>query len=74
MATAKGIITLAIGIAILLYTVSAIVPDAMTNFNDANTTGWDASVVALWNIIPVFAMLSIAIGAIVIGIGELTGL
>jgi hypothetical protein len=74
MATAKGIITLAIGIAILLYTVSAIVPDAMTNFLNANTTGWNASVVALWNIIPVFAMLSIAIGAIVIGIGELTGL
>jgi hypothetical protein len=74
MATAKGIITLAIGVAILLYTVSAIMPDAMTNFSDANTTGWDASVLALWNIIPVFGMLSIAIGAIVIGVNELRDL
>jgi len=74
MATAKGIITLAIGVAILLYTVSAIVPDAMTNFNAANTTGWDSSVSALWSIIPVFGMLSIAIGAIVIGVNELKDL
>lgn len=40
------------GLAIAVYFLSALVPGAISNFFDANTTGWDAGTVALWGIIP----------------------
>jgi hypothetical protein len=46
--TAGGILLLGISI----YFLSAVIPGAISNFFDANTTGWDAGTIALWALIP----------------------
>lgn len=59
-----GIIMLAVG----LLVAAAIVPTAITDIENANTTGWDASTVTIWGLIGTFAAIGIALS--VLGIGR----
>lgn len=47
----------AIGIALLLYIIAAILPGAFDNFFGANTTGWDTGTAALYLLIPLFVVI-----------------
>jgi hypothetical protein len=47
----------AIGVALLVYILAAIVPGAFSSFFDADTTGWSTGVVALWLLIPLFVVI-----------------
>lgn len=46
--SARTVFLLGIGV----YFLSAVLPAAITNFFNADTTGWDAGTVALWSLIP----------------------
>lgn len=39
-------------IAIGIYFLAALLPDALSNFFSTDTTGWDAGSAALWGLIP----------------------
>lgn len=41
---------MALGLSVIF--LSVVIPLSLTNFFGANTTGWDASTIALWSIIP----------------------
>lgn len=61
-----GAVIWLIGIAVILiavglFLVSAIMPSAISTFEAANTTGWGDSVVTIWGIIPLFAVLATVI-------------
>ncbi len=47
----------AIGVALLVYILAAIIPGAFSAFFDADTTGWSSGVVALWLLIPLFVVI-----------------
>ena len=47
----------AIGVAILLYVVAAILPGAFNSIFGANTTGWSSGTIALWGLIPLFVVI-----------------
>lgn len=40
---------------------SALIPVALSLFYDANTTGWDADVITIWGLIPIFVVLGLAL-------------
>lgn len=40
------------GIVLGLYFAAILVPPALSNIFNANTTGWDAGTIALWGLIP----------------------
>ncbi len=48
-----------IGIAILL--VSILLPIGIDLLSSTDTTGWDASVISIWDVFPVFAILGVAL-------------
>ena len=39
--------------------IAALVPLAITQFNDVDTTGWDATQIALWAVIGVVFLIAI---------------
>ena len=45
--------------AIGIFIVAAIVPAAMTSLNSANTSGWNATQVALWGLVGVLVIVGI---------------
>lgn len=47
----------AIGVALLLYVLAAVLPGAFDNFFGVNTTSWDSGTAALWLLIPLFAVI-----------------
>jgi hypothetical protein len=49
----------AIGIALLLYVIAAVLPGAFDNFFGANTTAWDPGTAALFLLIPLFVVIAI---------------
>lgn len=52
MASMRGVsIASLIGLVIFLFVLAAIGPDAISEVENANTTGWDASAIALWGIL-----------------------
>jgi hypothetical protein len=53
----KSIVKLAIGAIV----AAAILPTAIENVSSVSTTGWDQSAAALWPLIPIFIVLSIAL-------------
>lgn len=46
--SARGVILLAIS----LYFIAFVLPDALTEFFNASTAGWSAAVAAIWDILP----------------------
>lgn len=56
-----------IGMVILIFVAAALLPDAITEIEDANTTGWDSSAVALWGIIGI-----VIVAAFIVGIWNFT--
>lgn len=56
-----------IGMVILLFVAAALLPDAITEIEDANTTGWDASAIALWGIVSI-----VVVAAFIVGIWNFT--
>ena len=49
------IIMLVLGV----YVTAALIPGAITTLTNASTTGWDASTIALWGIIPLIVIIGI---------------
>jgi len=37
---------------------SILVPLTIATVNDTNTTGWDTGAIAIWNLLPLFAVLA----------------
>lgn len=67
----KNLIVLGVGIAFLLFIVAAIMPSAITNIAEANTTGWETSTITMWNLLEVFGVLAIVIGVVAIALKAL---
>lgn len=44
---------------------TALIPVALSMFYGANTTGWDADVLTVWGLIPIFVVLGLALYFIV---------
>jgi hypothetical protein len=65
---AMEMVAVGVGIAILFYVVASIMPDALNTFFAVNTSTWDTNVVSLWDILPVFGILAMAIGVIGLGL------
>ena len=53
-----------ISLAIALIIMAIMIPIALTEFFHANTTGWGASVIRLWDIIPIFVIITIVMSVI----------
>lgn len=53
-----------IGLAVALIVASAIFPTAISNITNANQTGWDTTTVSLWDLLPVFAVIALALGIV----------
>ena len=53
-----------ISLVIALIVLSIMMPIALSEFFLANTTGWDTSVVRLWEIIPIFAIIGIVLAVV----------
>jgi hypothetical protein len=47
------------------YSGTALIPVALSMFYSANTTGWDADVLTVWGLIPIFVVLGLALYFIV---------
>jgi len=56
--TIGKIIMLVLGV----YVIAALIPGAITTLSNTSTTGWDASTIALWGIIPLIVIISIVWG------------
>ena len=50
-----------IKISIAAIVASAILPTAVSNVSQVNTTGWNASAQALWPLVPIFLVLGVAL-------------
>lgn len=50
----NAIISLVVGLIVL----SIMLPVALTEIMDVNTTGWDSSVASVWGLLPVLAVLA----------------
>jgi flagellar biosynthesis protein FlhB len=50
-----------IKISIAAIIASAILPTAVSNVSQVNTTGWNASAQALWPLVPIFIVLAVAL-------------
>ena len=53
-----------ISLVIALIVLAIMMPIALTEFFLANTTGWDSSVLRLWEIIPIFAIIGIVLAVV----------
>ena len=53
-----------ISLVIALIVLAIMMPIALTEFFLANTTGWDTSVMRLWEIIPIFAIIGIVLAVV----------
>ena len=53
-----------ISLAIALIIMAIMVPIALSEFFLANTTGWGTSTVRLWDIIPIFVVITIVMSVI----------
>ena len=51
-----------VGILVIFIVAAALIPTAMTSFKGANTSAWTTSEIAVWTIIPLFAILGIMLG------------
>lgn len=51
-----------IGMVILIFVAAALLPSAITEIEDANTTGWDPSAVALWGIVGIVIVAAFVVG------------
>lgn len=51
-----------VGLVIAVFVLAAILPDAITEIEGTNTTGWDASAVALWGIIGIVIVAGVVVG------------
>lgn len=59
-----------IGAVILFYIMSATVPDAITTFKDANTTGWTTGEAAMWGLITLMFIIGIVVAFLPKGLGR----
>lgn len=50
--------------AVALVVMSAILPSAISNVEDANTTGWSTGATSMWGIIGIVAVAGIVIGIV----------
>ena len=53
-----------ISLAIALIIMAIMIPIALSEFFLANTTGWGASTLRLWEIIPIFVIITIVMSVI----------
>ena len=53
-----------ISLAIALIIMAIMIPIALSEFFLADTTGWGASAVRLWEIIPIFVIITIVMSVI----------
>lgn len=53
-----------ISLVIALIVLAIMMPIALSEFFLANTTGWDSSVLRLWEIIPIFAIIGIVLAVV----------
>ena len=53
-----------ISLVIALIVLAIMMPIALTEFFLANTSGWDTSVLRLWEIIPIFAIIGIVLAVV----------
>jgi predicted membrane channel-forming protein YqfA (hemolysin III family) len=50
-----------IGLAISLLIAASIIPVALTNLNQVNTTGWDTTARTLWPLLSIFGVLAVVL-------------
>jgi len=55
----KGSVDYIMGILFLALIASALVPTIFSSIKDANQTGWTASEIAMWAIIPIIIIIGI---------------
>ena len=60
----SNLVNLVITVAVALIIMAFVIPIAMEQFIGANTSGWSASEVAIWNAVPVFGFLAFLIAII----------
>ena len=56
----KGV-DLAIGIMLIIIVAAAVLPDAFDDWFAADTTGWPGMMDSLWELVPLFAILALAL-------------
>lgn len=54
---AKWIVTLVIGI----YLLATLLPSAIASLNEANTTGWTSSQIAIWSVVSIVILAVVII-------------
>lgn len=57
----EDLMTKIIGLAIAVVVVVAMIPNALESFFAVNTSNWSAVARTLWALIPVFAIIAIAL-------------
>jgi len=66
----KNIISLALGIIVL----AAVLPVAFDTFYTANTTAWSTSVISLWALVPLFAIIGVIVALVAVAVGKKGGI
>lgn len=51
-----------VGGVIFIFMLAALMPDAISEIESANTTGWDDSAIALWGIISLVIVAGVVVG------------
>lgn len=64
----KAILIIIIAVALAFFVASALMPTAIGNIYDANTTGWDAEATDLWDMLPVIGILTIFLALLALGL------
>lgn len=73
MASAKQIVATVVAVVLGVYVIASLAPDALETIMDVNTTGWDATVATLWEVIPIMAVLALVVIVIVLVLDKLKG-
>lgn len=50
-----------LGLVVGIIAVAVAVPIAISRLSSANTTGWSSDVVAIWDMLPIFAVLAVLV-------------
>lgn len=56
----KGV-NLAVGIMLIIVVAASVLPDAFDDWFAANTAGWGGMMGSLWDLVPLFAILALAL-------------
>lgn len=50
-----------VGLIIFIYLLASLLPAAISSLNDANTTGWTTTQIAIWSVVSIVILAAIII-------------